>query len=82
LMTTFWPAFPSSRAMDFPKPRDEPVTKHTLASSATIFMEEDWRGTNAKGVAGAKAAAEVKARKAVTNFIVENFEILNLFYRY
>lgn len=27
--------------MDFPKPRDDPVTKMTLASSANMFKEEE-----------------------------------------
>jgi hypothetical protein len=40
-MITFWPAFPRSRAIAFPKPRDDPVTRTTLASSATICIDED-----------------------------------------
>jgi hypothetical protein len=66
------PAFPSSRAMDFPKPRDDPVTRQTLASSATICIEEDRRVANATGVAGAKAATDDTARKAAMNFMVKD----------
>jgi hypothetical protein len=56
--------------MDFPKPRDDPVTRQTLASSATIWIEEDLRAANVKGVAGAKAPADDTSRKAVKNFMV------------
>jgi hypothetical protein len=65
--------------MDFPSPRDDPVTRITLASSATIFSEEDDLGVNANGVAGAKAddaAAERRTRVADNSFMVD------LFYEY
>jgi hypothetical protein len=41
LTTTFCPCLPNSSAMAAPKPRDAPVTRHTLALSATI---ESWVG--------------------------------------
>jgi hypothetical protein len=41
LTITFCPALPKSRAIDLPNPRDDPVTKHTLASSATMLRVAD-----------------------------------------
>lgn len=60
--------------MDFPKPRDDPVTRITLASSATILRDDDDRGVNANGVAGAKAdeaTAERRTTVADRNFMVD-----------
>jgi hypothetical protein len=41
LTITFCPALPKSRAIALPNPREDPVTKHTLASSATMFKVDD-----------------------------------------
>ena len=59
--------------MDFPNPRDDPVTRQTLASSATIWRDDDDFGVNANGVAGANAddaAAERRTRVADRSFMV------------
>ncbi len=59
--------------MDFPNPRDDPVTRMTLASSATILRDDVDLGVNAKGVAGANAddaAAERRTRVADRSFMV------------
>ena len=72
--TTFCPAFPRSRAMDFPKPRDDPVTRMTLASSATILSEDEDRGVKANLLAGAKAdeaTAERRTKAVDKSFMVD-----------
>ena len=72
-MTTFCPALPSSRATALPRPREDPVTRQTLASSATmrrvvdVVDEKEGRLTKA-------SAAAIKQRAWSKNFMVVMME--------
>jgi hypothetical protein len=87
-MTSFCPLLANSKAMDLPRPREDPVTKMTFASSATIFKDDDdkdddrlvLRRVEAKLCRPTKAKASVVAvRKADAQrrrVLVENFMAL------